>query len=143
MYFVCNTKCLKPVEMGDEEELKFVREKYLVNAMTVTEAEAKIVRWFPDNYQDLEVSVVSLFDLDSIVREGKSENFYLGRIAYPEESKNGKIKMKSFQVMVNGDTLKEALGVMEDHYSKESSTNYEMESISSSKIIVDEDLAGS
>ncbi len=138
MYFIVNTKCLKPIENGEDEEMKFIREKYLVNAMTVTEAEAKIVKWFPDNHQDLEVSVVSMFDLDCVIREGDFENFYLGRIAYPEEGKKGKFKMISFQVMVNGYDLKGAFNVMEKHYDGD----YEMRSISDSQIIVDKELVG-
>ena len=140
MYFIVSVKSLKPED--GEDEMKYIREKYLIDAMTVTEAEAKIVEWFPDNYKELEVNIVSMFDLDNVIRKGESEEFYLGRVAYPEEGKKGKIKMKSFQVMVNGNNLKEALDVMEKHYTNESAVDYEMRSISDSQIIVDKELAG-
>lgn len=140
MYFNVTVKYLKPAEGEDADAMKKVDEKYLVDAMSVTEAEAKVIEWFPDNYQDLSVNAAVFFELDSIVTTGKSETYYLGRIKFPEETKKGKIKMKSFQVMVNGDNLKDALNNMIEAFHDESAVDYEMDSIANSKIIIDGDL---
>lgn len=141
MYYLVDLKCLKPVSSGEGEELKRVKEKYLVDAMSVTEAESRITEWCPDNYQEMEVKGAAFFDLDSVIKTGDDEQFYLGRVRYPEENeKSGKVKWKSFQVMVNGSSLANALENMENHFA-DGVESYQMFSIATSQIIVDEDLA--
>jgi len=107
--------------------------------MSVTEAEAKVIKWFPDNYQDLEVTGAVYFDLNDIISVGKSEQWYLGRVSYPEKTAKGKIKMKSFQVMVNGTSLKDGLKNMEEAF-KDGVMDYSMAKIEETKTILDDDL---
>ena len=138
MFFTVTAEYLKPVE--DEEGLKKVIEKYLVNAMTVTEAEAIVTKWFPDNYKDLFVSASGIFDLDSVLVVGDSDQYYLARIKYSEETKKGKLKWFSYQVLVNGDDIKKALNTLEEEHVKDSMRDGVIAKIEESKIIVDDDL---
>lgn len=139
-YFTVTCKYLKPDEDGGESMKSVSGEKYLVDAMTVTEAEGKVKKWFPNNYQDLEVTAAAMFDLDSIITVGDHEDYYLGRVKFSEMTKKGKLKWYSFQVMVNGNSLLNALQNMIAQYKDESTQDYVMGKIEESKTILDEDL---
>lgn len=140
MYFTVTCKYLKPDEDGGEGMKSVSNEKYLVDAMTVTEAEAKVKNWFPNNYQDLEVTAAGMFDLDSIITVGDDEDYFLGRVKFSETTKKGTLKWYSFQVMVNGKDLLSALQNMIAKYKDGATSDYVMGKIEDSKIILDDDL---
>lgn len=136
MYFIATVKYAKPLEGGESGQMKVFNEKYLVDAVTVTDAEMKINKWFPSNYKDLSVGSVVFFDLDSVITtELKDDTYYLARVAYIDNSSK-KPKTKTFQVLVCGDSIEEALKtIMVKFY------DYTIKGIAESKIIVDSTLS--
>jgi hypothetical protein len=143
MHFIVTAQYLKPVEDGSDVDggKKKVTDKFLVNAHSVTEAEAKVTKWLPENYDELFCKGSVFFDLDSIVTVGENtEKWFLSRVKFCETTDKGKEKWYSFQVMVNGKDLSDALKNVSEHYSKETVQDYVMGAIAESKIIIDEDL---
>jgi len=141
MYYTAEVKYKKPNEEGGDDDMTNISsEKYLVEAVSVTDAEAKMTGWKPDNYHEFEVKAAGIQDLDSVITEGDSEQYWLSRIFFPTETPKGKIKWASFQAMVNGENINEALKNVQKEYEGESTSGYEVRKIEFSKIIVDLDL---
>lgn len=138
-YYILRARFLKPVE--GEEESKNVTESFLINAVSVTDAEAKFIGWCPSNYRDVAILGAQTFDIDNIIHGDNEEHqdYYIARIGYPVQQKKS-IKWKSFQMMVNGENIEKALATVLKEYSSGSTEDYKVKSISDSKIVVDKDL---
>ena len=140
MHFIATVKYKKPAENGQPGDERSVQEKYLVNAVSVTEAEVRIIKWKPSNYKELDCKSVGIIELDAIISDELEENgYYIGRVKYSVEGKKGKIKWRSFQALVNGKDIKDALSKLEKYY-ETSSVDMKVASISESRIIVDSSL---
>lgn len=138
MFFTVKIEYTEPIEGTDES--KKANKVYLVDAVSVTDAEAKLIKVLPDNYKDKRVTGVTPSNVSEIVTSGESDNYLISRISYPTESSKGKIKMASFYAMVNGKDVEEALKHLKEKYMSDSSTDYAINSISTSNIICDEEL---
>lgn len=144
MYIVVEAKFIKPYEDEDgETKTKRVTEKYIIDAMTVTEAEAKFKGYAPNNWQELEVKGAIMMDLDDIIKkypeDDENVEWFLVRVKFPEQGKKT-IKWKSFQVMVDGRDLEDGLKNVIKAYSEGATADYKPSKIEESKLIVDEDL---
>src|SRR5690242_16017851 len=105
-YYVVKLRSRQPIagkEGSKKESSKIVTEDYLIQALSVTEAEAKILNWCPSTTRDPEVKGVNMSTVTDIFKNGAAEDWFLARIADPIEDKEGKVKMTFFYVMVNGE----------------------------------------
>lgn len=130
MNFYVKVTYLKPVE--NSEKMKRHSETYLVNAMSVTEAEARVKTWLPSNFQDPEVTASSKAKIVDVNRAHKeSDVWWTAKVAYDDIDG----RSKPFTVAVNGDTMMKALLALEKLYV----ASY-FSAISDSSVIYDEDL---
>lgn len=142
MIFTVSAKYIKEVGEEGEKEIKMVTERYIVDAVSVTDSEAKVIKFLPDNYRDKEITSSVINNLEEVIAVNfnrESDNFYLGRASYMEE-KGKKLVRKQFSFMVNGTDLKNALENAQKFYADISTVEYTIESMSSSKLICDSDL---
>lgn len=141
-YYTVKLKSRQPIpgkEGSSEEGSKSVTEDYLVQALSVTEAEAKVLNWCPSTIREPEVKSVGTSNVVEIKKHGDAEDWFLTRIADPIEDKSGKVKLTFFFVMINGTDLINAATSLKENF-KGTVSDYEINSITKSKIIVDEDL---
>jgi hypothetical protein len=130
MNFYVKATYLKPVE--NSEKLKRHTETYLVNAMSVTEAETRVKNWVPSNFQDPEVTASSKAKIVDVNRaNSESDVWWTAKVAYDDIDG----RSKPFTVAVNGDTIMKALLALEKLY-----VGSFFYAISDSSVIYDEDL---
>ena len=102
MLFIVNVTYLKVEEGGDEP--KKMNERYVVDAVSVTDSEAKVKKWMPSNYKESEIKSSGLAPMSEIVSvnfDKENDIFFLGRAFYLEETKK-KPKKKTISFMING-----------------------------------------
>lgn len=120
-------------------KIKKVTESFLVNSLSVTEAENRILNWLPSNYKEQDVVGANKSTVIDIFKHGDSEKWFLARIADPIEDDKGNIKKTYFYVLVNGDDIIAAGKNIKENF-KGSVSDYDINSLVSTNIIVDEEL---
>ncbi len=143
MLFYVTIRYKEPIEGTDN--LKTITAKYVVDAVSITDSEAKIVAWMPKNFQDTEilgsVQASNLSEVIAVDFDEAVDTFYIGRASYLEDAEN-KPKKKNTTFMVNaspGD-LEEALTNAKVWYDSIQTVDYKLESIATCKIVCDSDL---
>lgn len=129
MYYVAKLKYLVPKEESDE--MKKESKSYLVNALSVTEVEAKLSSWMPSNFQDPEITGVQESKVIDLIIDGSSEKYW--EVKMGDENEKG--KLVPFLVIINGDDHFDVLKRMEKKYSMS-----EFLAIKKINTIVDDDL---
>jgi len=115
------------------------KHSYLVNADSVTYAEAKMLRELPDNYIDKDVKGVTESNVNKVIHSSGDE-WYLAGVKYElEMTKKGKMKYSHEYIMINGNDIEHALANLQENH-HDTVTGYRIVSITESKIIVDKDL---
>ena len=138
MYFKTTITYNLPKE-GEEDAQEYHKENYLVNAISVTDAETKIIKELPDNYSDKDVKGVIHSNVNRIIY-ALGDNWFLVGIKYETgTNKKGKTTYSHEYVMINGTDIGNALENLIEN-NKETVDNYIVNSIQESKIIVDRDL---
>lgn len=110
MKFYVKVQYLKQVENSDK--LKKTNETFVVEAVSVTDAEAKMVGWIPSNWQDANVRSVSKASISDINWATDSEQWWTASIAYQDEFG----KSKPFTVALNALTAREAVSAIDKQY---------------------------
>lgn len=128
-YFVAKVKYTEPVP--DSDKFKKKSAQVLVDAVTVMEAETKVLKWIPANWKDAFVDGVVPAPVHEIMRDGPSETWYAITVKF--ESDNG--KMQAHTIAVNG-------GIPEESIKKVIRANgrAEFEAAKRLRYIIDEDL---
>ena len=121
-----------------EDKIKQISEKYIVAAETVGDSEYKIKAWLPSDITDVNVKSCGEFQLDAIL-ETDNDKFFLSRVSYLVDGESEKPKTKQLNVICGADSINEALTFLQDYYSEYGN---EVKSISSTKLIIDEELIG-
>lgn len=138
MYFKTTITYYLPVE-GEEDSQLYHKENYLVNAVSVTDAEAKIIKELPDNYNDKDVKGVIHSNVNRVVH-ASGDNWFLVGVKYETGiNKKGKTTYSHEYVMINGKDIGNALENLIEN-NKVSVNSYLVNSIQESKIIVDRGL---
>lgn len=110
MNYIAKVTYLRPVENSDK--IKRYNEQYLVNALSVTEAEARVKAWAPANFQDVDVKGADKVKIADVNRTGESQVWWLAQVAYQDIDGFS----KPFTVAVNGDLIKNAINDLEKLY---------------------------
>lgn len=114
------------------------KDSFLVNADSVTYAEAKILKELPDNYMDKNVKGVIASNVNRVIFSSGEEWFLFG-IKYIEINDSGKEKSTHEYVMINGDDIDDAIKNMRTN-NEDTVLHYRIVSVQESKILVDRDL---
>lgn len=131
MIYNVKLKWLEPKEESDE--MKKMSKQFLVYALSVTEAEARIMDWTPSNYQDANVKGVSETKIDEIKINGASEVFW--EVKWLDDEDGTSPKAMPYTIIINADNPDKVLELIKNH-----STFGEVEMIKRYKGIVDSDL---
>lgn len=132
-FFECKVSFEKIMENGMQKK---VTEPYLVDALSFTEAEARII-------EEMRPFIAGEFTIFSIKREKVSElfftesgeNFYKCKISFLTlDEKSGAEKKTPAYIWVQADSLTEAKEVLEEGM-KGTLADYKMESISETKVV--------
>lgn len=110
MYYVAKIQYLTNQEGG--EKLKKKSESFLVNALSVTEAEAKIIDWIPSNWQDAKLKGVNQSSIADINWGNSEERWFKARVSYMD----GEEKSRPFQVVIESTDIRAAISKLETLY---------------------------
>jgi hypothetical protein len=114
------------------DQIRKITKQFLIYAESCTEAELRLNKWTPANYQDAVVDEVKKTLIQDIKVVGSAETFFLVKIL---DDNDGRQKPKPFFSVVNGLNLEEAI--------KKINTDYaftEIVAIQKFQVVVDEDL---
>ncbi len=106
-WFECKVRYDKMMENG---VVKKVNEPYLVDALSFTEAEARIIKeQTPFISGDFSVSAVKRTKISEIFRDDRADKWYLVKVAFITiDEKTGAEKRSISQVLVAGNEFKDA-----------------------------------
>ena len=130
MYYTVKLRWKEPKE-GTDEMLK-VAKQFLVEALSVAEAEIKFTGWMPSNYQDPVIEEVKQTKIVNLHTDGAAETYWLVKLM---DDADGRSKPQSYLVVLNGLNL--------DEVNKKLKTSYlmqDIESVQKFKPIIDDDL---
>lgn len=129
MYYIVKLKWQEPKEGTDQ--MKKVTKQFLVNALSVTEAELRVNTWVPSNYQDAVVEEVKKTPIVELMIKGDAENYWLVKLL----DSGGDDKAKPFLVVLNGLNLEDAVKVIKSDFAF-----VETLAVSKFAAVVDDDL---
>ena len=130
MYYNVKLSWKEPIE--GKEGLKKKTKRFLVNALSITEAELKVINWCPSNYQDPEVKGVDESKIVSLHKQNDSETWW----NFIMSDENDKGKFVPFEIIINGNQEQEML----KEVSNKLYSTSQFESMKRFKIVVDDDL---
>ncbi len=133
IWFECKVRYHKQIESGD---IKKVTEAFLVQAESVTEADARIIEErTPYTKGDLEVKSVKTTPYSEVFYDETAEKWYIVKVAFIViDEKTAKEKRSVSQIMVSGSDFKEAYDNFVEGM-KTSMADYEIVSIAETPII--------
>ena len=111
MFYQVKLQWSQPKEGGDEMEKK--RKSFLVNALSCTEAEAKILTWVPSSYQDPSIKGIVESPIVEIKSNSDSEDWWIAKLG----DENDKGKLVPFLVAINGSNHLEVVKKLDSLYS--------------------------
>jgi len=131
MYYTVKLKWKEPVPGKDE--LKKITKTFLVYAESCTEAEMRMSKWVPANYQDPIVEEVKQTAIGEIKVFGMSETFW--QVKFMDDADGTSAKPKPFFAVLNGNNLNEIVVKIKSDYAF-----MDAEEVKKFKGIVDDDL---
>lgn len=133
MYYSVKLKWRQPKEGTDE--MQKISKQFLVESLSVTEAELKISKWIPGNYQDAVVEEVKQTKIVNLHVDGASETFWLVKLL---DDADGRSRPQTFLIVLNALNLDEVNKKLKTSYSMQ-----DIEGVQRFKTIIDEDLVAS
>ena len=132
-YFECKVTFLKTLENGKEKK---VTECYIVNAVSFTDAEAKIIHHVQDVITGLfEVKSIRKYKVAEIVPSELGDIYFKCKLNFITlDEKSGLEKKTAVNMLVNAKTLDEAKSNLVNHM-KGTLSDYSIEKIEETKII--------
>lgn len=130
-YYSVKLKWQQPID--GKEGMKKISKQFLVFALSVTEAEARMIDWCPSNYQDAVVEEVKQTAYGEVKIEGATETFWA--VKWMDDADGREAKAKPFISVLNAVSAEEAI-----KKSKGGASFGEIEEVKKFKGIVDEDL---
>lgn len=126
-WFECKISFDKTLENG---LVKKVTESYLVDALSFTEAEARIIQEMtPFISGDFTVAAVGRKKLSELFLNENGDIFYIVKIYYLTlDEKSGTEKKTAVQMLVQANNLKEALSIFENDM-KDTMADYQIVSV--------------
>lgn len=133
-YYEISTKYNQPIDGSDE--FKSVKKTYLVQAVSVTDAEATIINWAPSNYGGFEVESVKRVKINQVIPDNENETYYLAKILNDDDGRMA--KPVTYLGIYAAKDISEAITTINKDWNSS-----EVESIVKYKPIVDLDLCNS
>lgn len=110
---------------GDQVRLKTITEAYLVDAVSYTDAEARLYQEVPANTPDFQVARISkmkladVFQIDGDSSDGDAayrpgETWYKAKVIFSTEDDKGREKKIVNQMLINATTVKQAYDRLEE-----------------------------
>ena len=132
-YFECKVTFLKTLENGKEKK---VTECYIVNAVSFTDAEAKITEHMSAYLSvPFEVKSIRKYKIAEIVPMGSGDTYFKCKLNFITlEEKSGLEKKTAVNMLVNATTLDVAKSNLVNHM-KGTLSDYSIEKIEETKII--------
>lgn len=133
MWFECKVRYDKTMENGS---VKKVNEPYIVDALTFTEAEARIIEEMtPFISGEFSVSAVKRTKINEIFFDDRADKWYMARVAFIQIDEKTAVEKKSIsQYLVAASNFKEAFDNLEEGM-KTTLADYEIASIAETMIM--------
>lgn len=103
------------LKQQDNGQLKKVTEQYLVDALSFTEAEARVIQESPDNHRELEIASITRSKISEVVTYGDTDLWHKVKVTYTDIDDNEKEKKQSLYLLVNADTVEQAYERTQEH----------------------------
>ena len=132
-YFECKVTFLKTLDNGKEKK---VTECYIVNAVSFTDAEAKIIHHVQDVITGLfEVKSIRKYKIAEIVPMGSGDTYFKCKLNFITlDEKSGLEKKTAVNMLVNATTLDDAKFDLVE-FMKGTMADYSIEKIEETKIM--------
>ena len=132
-YFECKVTFFKTLENGKEKK---VTECYIVNAVSFTDAEAKVIHHVQDVITGLfEVKSIRKYKIAEIVPMGSGDTYFKCKLNFITlDEKSGLEKKTAVNMLVNATTLDVAKSNLVNHM-KGTMADYVIEKIEETKIM--------
>lgn len=141
MWFETKVRYDKTLENGS---VKKVTESFMVDALSFTEAEARISEEIANFTSDFNVSAVKISKISEIFRQHTGDKWYLVKVAFITLDEKTAVEKKSIsQILVAADSFKEAYDNFMDGM-KGTMADFEINTIQETPIldVYDADLSG-
>ncbi|MCI9285392.1 MAG: DUF4494 domain-containing protein [Muribaculaceae bacterium] len=141
MWFETKVRYDKTLENGS---VKKVTESFMVDALSFTEAEARISEEIAHFTSDFNVSAVKISKISEIFRQHTGDKWYLVKVAFITLDEKTAVEKKSIsQILVAADSFKEAYDNFMDGM-KGTMADFEINTIQETPIldVYDADLSG-
>lgn len=105
---------------GDQVRLKTITEAYLVDAVSYTDAEARLYQEVPANTPDFQVARISklkladVFQIDEDRSDGPGDIWYKAKVIFTTEDDKGREKKIVNMMLINASTVKQAYDRLEE-----------------------------
>lgn len=99
---------------GDQVRLKTIKETYLYDAVSYTDAEARIYKCVPDNTPDFQVDSISKQPISDIFSHDLGGIWFKCKVVFLTEDDKGREKKIKNTMLVNADNVKEAFERLEE-----------------------------
>lgn len=132
-YFQCKIRYEKTQENG---EIKKVTEPYLVDALSFTEAEARIIEEMePFISGEFTVANISRYNVSEIIDKGNGDRWFRFKVSFIAiDERSAKEKKTSSYMLVRAFKIKESELIHND-YMKSTMADYTVDKIEETKII--------
>ena len=132
-YFECKVTFLKTLENGKEKK---VTECYIVNAVSFTDAEAKVIHHVQDVITGLfEVKSIRKYKVAEIVPSELGDTYFKCKLNFITlDEKRGKEKKTAVYMLVDAETLDKAKALLVE-YMKGTMADYSIEKIEETKLM--------
>jgi hypothetical protein len=132
-YFLCKVSLEKTTENG---ERKKVAEQYVVDALSFTEAEARVTKELaPYVSGEFSLSAINRYPLAELFLDGNGERYYKAKLAIITlNEKTGKEKRSSFNVLSQASDIQQAKDVIVDGM-KGGVSDYEIVEVKETQIL--------
>lgn len=141
MWFETKVRYDKTMENGS---IKKVTEAFMVDALSFTEAEARITEEIAHFTSEFSVSAVKISKISEIFRERIGDKWYLVKVAFITLDEKTAVEKKSIsQILVSADSFKEAYDNFMEGM-KSTMADFEINTIQETPIldVYDADLGG-
>ena len=132
-YFECKISYEKTLENGKEKK---VTECYIVNAVSFTDAEAKVIHHVQDVITGLfEVKSIRKYKVAEIVPSELGDTYFKCKLNFITlDGKSGKEKKTAVYMLVNAENLDKAKTMLVEHM-KNAMSDYSIEKIEETKLM--------
>lgn len=114
------------------------KEKYIVNSMSVTEAEARILQWIPSDFENPSVKSATKSTITEVMIGANQDAFFVAKVGELQATSENSEKVFHNFILVSGKDFADAVKNIVEAY--KNSMNWHIASMAETKILYDQDL---